>query len=84
VFVGGGVSTETVELGWRALAGGGRLVVHAVTWESEARLVEASRAHGGQLTRIAVEHLEPLGGYLGWRPARAVVQWSVQKPLEGP
>ncbi|HYP46157.1 MAG TPA: precorrin-6y C5,15-methyltransferase (decarboxylating) subunit CbiE [Propionibacteriaceae bacterium] len=84
VFVGGGVSKETIELAWRALAGGGRLVVHAVTWESEAQLMEAFEAHGGELTRIAVEHLEPLGGFLGWRPARAVVQWSAQKKLELP
>ena len=32
------------------------------------------------MTRIAVEHLERIGGYHGWKPARAVVQWSVTKP----
>lgn len=82
VFLGGGIAPVTIKLGWQALRGGGRLVAHAVTWESEAQLVEASQALGGELTRITVEHLEPLGGYRGWKPARAVVQWSVQKPLE--
>lgn len=81
VFVGGGATSETVGLSWRALADGGRLVVHAVTVQTEAVLLEAWRAYGGELTRITVEHLEPIGGYEGWKPARAVVQWSVQKPL---
>jgi len=29
-----------------------------------------------------VEHLEPIGRYHGWRPARAVVQWSAVKDVE--
>ena len=31
------------------------------------------------MTRIAVEHLERIGSYHGWKPARAVVQWSVSQ-----
>ena len=60
---------------------GGRLVAHAVTLESESILLDAWRTHGGDLTRLAVEHLEPLGRLHGWRPARAVVQWSYAKDL---
>ncbi len=81
VFVGGGVSAETLAVAWSALAGGGRLVAHAVTVETETVLVEQWRRLGGELTRISIEQMEPLGGYSGWKPARAVVQWSVQKPL---
>ena len=84
VFVGGGASDDTFEQAWHALAGGGRLVAHAVTVETEQLLLDQWRRHGGQLTRLSVEQLEPLGGYAGWRPARAVVQWSVQKPLATP
>mgnify|MGYP007053944427 CR=1 FL=1 len=40
-----------------------------------------ARTRGGDLTRLAVEHLEPLGRLHGWRPARAVVQWSYAKDL---
>lgn len=81
VFVGGGASAETLGLAWSALVGGGRLVAHAVTSETETVLIEQWRRLGGELTRVSIEKMEPLGGYSGWKPARAVVQWSVQKPL---
>ena len=45
--------------------------------ETEQILLEAWRGFGGELVRIGVEKLEPLGGFHGWKPARAVVQWSV-------
>ena len=82
VFVGGGLTEATLQRALTALRPGGRLVAHAVTIESERLLVDAHAAHGGDLTRIAVEHAEPLGRFTGWRPARHVVQWSVQ--LTGP
>ncbi|WP_375424562.1 precorrin-6y C5,15-methyltransferase (decarboxylating) subunit CbiE [uncultured Friedmanniella sp.] len=79
VFVGGGASEETLAACWAALRPGGRLVVHAVTQETEMLLAARWRDHGGELTRIAVEHLEAIGRSHGWKPARAVVQWSVTK-----
>jgi len=79
IFVGGGASTQTLETCWAALPSGGRLVGHAVTQETEMIISQAWRDHGGVLTRILVEHLEPIGGYHGWKPARAVVQWSGTK-----
>lgn len=80
VFVGGGASAETLARTWAALRPGGRLVVHAVTQETEMLLAGCWREHGGELTRISVEHLEPIGRSHGWKPARAVVQWSATKP----
>jgi len=44
--------------------------------ETEQVLLEAWRGFGGELVRIGVERLEPLGGFHGWKSARAVVQWS--------
>jgi len=82
VFVGGGVVAETLEQSWAALRPGGRLVVHAVTQETEMIIVDSWRRYGGELTRHSVEHLEPIGRYHGWRPARPVVQWSVIKEVE--
>ncbi|MFC6006403.1 precorrin-6y C5,15-methyltransferase (decarboxylating) subunit CbiE [Angustibacter luteus] len=80
VFVGGGAtSAGLLDACWAALAPGGRLVVHAVTAESEAALVGQRSTRGGELVRIGVEHLEPLGGFSGWRPARAVTQWAVTR-----
>jgi precorrin-6B C5,15-methyltransferase / cobalt-precorrin-6B C5,C15-methyltransferase len=82
VFVGGGGTGETLERSWSALRPGGRMVVHAVTQETESILIDGWRRHGGELSRLSVEHLEPIGRYHGWRPARAVVQWSSIKGLE--
>ena len=79
VFVGGGGSRATLAHAWSALTSGGRMVAHAVTQETEAELVDCWRRHGGELTRLSIEHLEPIGRFHGWQPARAVVQWSALK-----
>jgi len=81
VFLGGGVSGETLEHSWSALQRGGRMVVHAVTQETEMIVVDSWKRYGGELSRLSVEHFEPIGRYHGWRPARAVVQWSSIKDL---
>ncbi|BBX21493.1 precorrin-6Y C5,15-methyltransferase [Mycolicibacter terrae] len=78
VFVGGGLSRPGVlDACLTRLRPGGRLVAHAVTLETEALLVAAYRAHGGELTRIHVEHAAPLGSFTGWTPGRAVTQWAL-------
>lgn len=80
VFVGGGVTRPGVLDACRdALAWGGRLVVHGVTLETEHLLAAQYAARGGELTRIAVEHAEPIGNFTGWTPARAVTQWAYVK-----
>jgi precorrin-6Y C5,15-methyltransferase (decarboxylating) len=81
VFVGGGATRETLERSWSALRPGGRLVAHAVTQETEMIMIDCWKQHGGELSRLSVEHLEPIGRYHGWRPARAVVQWSAVKDV---
>ncbi|MER5702833.1 precorrin-6y C5,15-methyltransferase (decarboxylating) subunit CbiE [Micromonospora sp. NPDC002296] len=80
VFVGGGATVPGVlEACWDALGTGGRLVVHGVTAETEAVLIERYRRRGGELVRLHVERAEPLGSFTGWTPARAVSQWTVTK-----
>lgn len=81
VFVGGGASRSGVlQRCLDALDGGGRIVVHAVTVETEAVVAAAYGQHGGELTRIHVEHAAPVGSFTGWTPARAVTQWAFTKP----
>ncbi len=80
VFIGGGVSAETIAASISALGSGGRLVVHAVTLESEAVLLAAHKNHGGDLTRLAVSRAETIGAYHGWRAAMPVTQWAWVKP----
>jgi precorrin-6Y C5,15-methyltransferase (decarboxylating) len=71
-----------LDAAWAHLVAGGRIVAHAVTLGAEAVLVEAYGRLGGELTRITVEHVHPLGRHLSWTPARPVVQWSATKPSE--
>ena len=53
-----GPTTRVLDACWSALRPGGRLVVHAVTLETEAVITAAlARAAAATLTRIAVEHL---------------------------
>lgn len=81
VFVGGGATDAGVlDACWAALRPGGRLVVHGVTLETERVLAERHAEHGGELTRHHVEHAAPIGTFTGWKPARAVVQWTAVKP----
>ncbi|MGO3929953.1 precorrin-6y C5,15-methyltransferase (decarboxylating) subunit CbiE [Rhodopseudomonas pseudopalustris] len=80
VFIGGGASRPGVmETVWQALPAGGRLVVNAVTLETEALLIDWHGRHGGELLRLAVERASPVGGLTAWRAAMPVVQWSVRK-----
>lgn len=83
VFVGGGATEPgLLDACWSALRPGGRLVVHGVTLETERVLAERHAAHGGELTRLHVEHAAPIGGFTGWTPSRAVTQWAATKPAE--
>jgi precorrin-6Y C5,15-methyltransferase (decarboxylating) len=80
VFVGGGVTTPGVlEACWAALRPGGRLVVNAVTLESETVVRRWHAEVGGDLVRLAVERVAPVGGFSAWRPLLPVTQWAVTK-----
>jgi precorrin-6Y C5,15-methyltransferase (decarboxylating) len=81
VFIGGGAAEEGVfDTCWAALKPGGRLVVNAVTLETERMLAALFTAHGGRLRRIAISRIEPVGAMHGWRAAMPVTQWAVTKP----
>jgi precorrin-6B C5,15-methyltransferase / cobalt-precorrin-6B C5,C15-methyltransferase len=80
VFVGGGATAPgLVDACLDRLAPGGRLVVHGVTLETESLLTSLYAEHGGELTRLSVEHATPIGSFSGWTPARAVTQWAWTK-----
>lgn len=81
IFVGGGVSDPSLlERCWSALGSRGRLVVNAVSLESEAQLLAEYAARGGELHRLSVESAAPLGTMTAWRPSLPVTQWRIQKP----
>lgn len=83
VFLGGAVSDEPVfEACWSALLPGGRLVANAVTLEGERALADRQAKLGGDLARIAVSNLAPVGRYRALEPGMAVLQWRADKGQE--
>lgn len=77
VFVGGGGTMDLLRAALAVLRPGGRIVVHGITLEAELLCAEAHATWGGQVSRLQVESLEPLGSLLGWKPARTVTQWAL-------
>ena len=79
LFIGGGAA-GALDAAIGALRPGGRLVVNAVTVETEALLMARHATFGGELTRVAIARVEPMGGKQAWRPALPVTQWVWEKP----
>jgi precorrin-6B C5,15-methyltransferase / cobalt-precorrin-6B C5,C15-methyltransferase len=80
-FIGGGARAPGVlDAVIAALRPGGRLVVNAVTLETEAVVIERHAKHGGTLIRIAISRADGIGGMTGWRAAMPVTQWVWVKP----
>lgn len=81
VFVGGGGPQPGVlDAAIAALRGGGRLVVNAVTLETEAMLIARHAALGGRLIHLTVARADLVGGKTAWRPAMPIAQWTWTKP----
>jgi precorrin-6Y C5,15-methyltransferase (decarboxylating) len=80
IFIGGGLTTPgLLDACLQRLPAGGRLVVNAVTVESEGILAQRYSQIGGELRRYQHYRGEPVGGFTGWRPAMPVTQWAVTK-----
>jgi precorrin-6Y C5,15-methyltransferase (decarboxylating) len=81
IFIGGGVTAGGVlERCWAALKPGGRLVVNAVTLESEMALFNWQGLHGGELVRVQVSQAKPLGSFQAWRQALPITLLDTLKP----
>jgi precorrin-6Y C5,15-methyltransferase (decarboxylating) len=79
IFIGGGAS-HSLDAAIAALRSGGRLVVNAVTLQTESLLIACHAAFGGDLVRIALSRADQVGGETGWRPALPITQWVWTKP----
>ena len=80
-FIGGGArEAGLIEQVWDALPPRGRLVVNAVTLETEAMVLDEYARKGGSLIRVAIDRADPVGGLTGWRPAMPVLHWLAVKP----
>jgi precorrin-6B C5,15-methyltransferase / cobalt-precorrin-6B C5,C15-methyltransferase len=81
IFVGGGAGhPDMLDIAVDALRPGGRLVVNAVTLDTEALMLARHARLGGELVRIALSRADQVGGKTGWRPAMPVTQWVWVKP----
>jgi precorrin-6Y C5,15-methyltransferase (decarboxylating) len=81
VFLGGAVSKDEIfRQCWQALHPGGRLVANSVTLEGDAANIARHAEFGGDLVRIDISHVEPVGRMRGMRPRMSVLQWRVVKP----
>jgi precorrin-6Y C5,15-methyltransferase (decarboxylating) len=77
IFVGGGFELALFAQLQATAPLGTRLVVNAITLETESALLQLHAQHGGELLRIELAQAAPLGRMRGWQPSRPVVQWSV-------
>ena len=81
VFIGGGIGIPGVfETAWDKLKSGGRMVANVVTIEGEMHLYDLQEKHGGDLVRLEISHLTPIGPYRALKPRMAVTQWRARKP----
>ena len=80
-FIGGGAGEPGVlDAAITALRSRGRLVVNAVTLDTEAQLLARHGTLGGDLIRLAVSRAGAVGEKTGWRSAMPVTQWVWTKP----
>ena len=81
IFIGGGAAVA-LDAALPRLRSHGRLVVNAVTLQTESMLLVRYATLGGQLTRIAVSRAGLIGdsAATAWRPAHPIVQWLWTRP----
>ncbi|MFN3992688.1 MAG: precorrin-6y C5,15-methyltransferase (decarboxylating) subunit CbiE [Tabrizicola flagellatus] len=77
VFVGGGASAALLARLWEVMPEGARLVLNAVTLETEALVLDWSARVGGNLLRVELSEPAAIGRKRGWRAALPILQWSV-------
>lgn len=77
VFIGGGASEALLSRLWNLIPPGTRLVMNAVTLETEALVLDWSTRHGGQLLKVELSEPAAVGRKRAWRAALPILQWSV-------
>ncbi|MFO1201369.1 MAG: precorrin-6y C5,15-methyltransferase (decarboxylating) subunit CbiE [Tabrizicola sp.] len=78
-FIGGGASDALLTALWDLIPPGTRLVMNAVTLETEALVLDWSARHGGTLLKIELSEPSAIGRKRGWRAALPILQWNVAR-----
>ncbi|HOZ31410.1 MAG TPA: precorrin-6Y C5,15-methyltransferase (decarboxylating) subunit CbiT, partial [Tabrizicola sp.] len=79
VFIGGGASDALLRALWDLIPPGTRLVMNAVTLETEALVLDWSARHGGSLLKIDLAEPVAIGRKRGWKASLPILQWSVTR-----
>lgn len=79
VFIGGGASDTLLTALWNLIPPGTRLVMNAVTLETEALVLDWSARHGGTLLKVELSEPSAIGRKRGWKSALPILQWSVTR-----
>lgn len=79
IFIGGGANEPTLAAAWSALPVHGRLIINAVTLETQGLLAQHYAREGGELIEINIARARPVGRFHGLEPAMAVLQWRGYK-----
>jgi precorrin-6Y C5,15-methyltransferase (decarboxylating) len=79
IFVGGGADEAMLEASWAALPDYGRIVVNAVTLQTQTLLGQAFSKRGGDLSLVQIAKARPVGRFHALDPAMAVMQWRAIK-----
>lgn len=79
VFIGGGASAAVLTALWDLIPPGTRLVMNAVTLETEALVLDWSARLGGSLLKVELSEPAAIGSKRGWKSALPILQWSVTR-----
>jgi len=79
IFVGGGADARVLDIAWEALPQNGRIVVNAVTLETQSLLAQAFSEHGGDLAHVQIARARAVGRFHALDPAMPVLQWRAVK-----
>jgi precorrin-6Y C5,15-methyltransferase (decarboxylating) len=79
IFIGGGASDALLTRLWDLIPRGARLVMNAVTIETEALVLDWSARHGGDLLKIDLSEPVAIGRKRGWKASLPILQWSVTR-----
>lgn len=79
VFVGGGASEAVLSRLWQVMPKGARLVLNAVTIETEALVLDWSARQGGALLKIDLAEPVAIGRKRAWKATLPILQWSVTR-----
>jgi precorrin-6Y C5,15-methyltransferase (decarboxylating) len=80
IFVGGGASDAALlDQALAILPAAGRLVVNAVTLETQCELIRRYKTLGGDLVSVQISRADPIGSFHSFRPALPITQWAIKK-----